>query len=97
MPCVLNVKIPIVTKPICAIDEYAINFFISSCMSATNEVYIIAIILKVKINGVKYSEAKGNIPTENLRNPYPPIFKRIAARTTEPGVGASTCASGNQV
>src|SRR4029077_8822342 len=29
--------------------------------------------------------------------PYPPIFSVIAARTTEPPVGASTCASGSQV
>ena len=29
--------------------------------------------------------------------PYPPIFNMIAARITEPPVGASTCASGNQV
>jgi len=26
-----------------------------------------------------------------------PILSRIAARITDPGVGASTCASGNQV
>src|SRR5690606_23935295 len=29
--------------------------------------------------------------------PYPPIFSSNAARITETGVGASTCASGNQV
>ena len=31
------------------------------------------------------------------RNPYPPIFSVIAARITEPPVGASTCASGSHV
>ena len=31
------------------------------------------------------------------RKPYAPIFSVIAASTTEPPVGASTCASGNQV
>ena len=31
------------------------------------------------------------------RKPYPPIFSMIAASTTEPPVGASTCASGNHV
>ena len=56
-----------------------------------------AITLNVKTNGVKYSEANGNIPTENLKKPYPAIFRRIAARITEPAVGASTCASGNHV
>ena len=54
-------------------------------------------ILNVKINGVKYSEAIGNIGSENLKKPYPAIFKSIAARITEPAVGASTWASGNQV
>ena len=32
-----------------------------------------------------------------LNRPYPPIFKRSAASTTEPAVGASTWASGSQV
>jgi len=27
-----------VTKPICATEEYAISFFMSSCISATSEV-----------------------------------------------------------
>jgi len=30
-------------------------------------------------------------------NPYVPIFRRIAARMTDPAVGASVCASGSQV
>ena len=32
------VKVPMVTKPMCATDEYAISFFMSSCASATSEV-----------------------------------------------------------
>src|SRR3954463_6333477 len=51
----------------------------------------------VKMNGAKSSEATGNIGKEKRRKPYPPIFRRIAARITEPAVGASTCASGSQV
>ena len=58
---------------------------------------MIAIILKVYINGVKYSDAKGNIGIENLKKPYPAIFNKIAARITDPAVGASTCASGHHV
>ena len=50
-----------------------------------------------KLSGVKYSEANGNIGKENLKNPYPAIFKSIAANITDPAVGASTWASGNQV
>src|SRR5690242_6881811 len=56
-----------------------------------------AIAESANIIGVKYSEASGNIGRENRTNPYPPIFRRIAARITEPAVGASTCASGSQV
>jgi len=29
--------------------------------------------------------------------PYPPIFNNIPAKITDPTVGASTCASGNQI
>src|SRR6476646_8357701 len=47
--------------------------------------------------GANISEAFGNIGSEKRKKPYPPIFKRIAARITEPAVGASTCASGSQV
>ena len=53
--------------------------------------------LKVYIRGVKYSDAIGNIGIENLKKPYPAIFNNMAARITEPAVGASTCASGNHV
>lgn len=28
--------------------------------------------------------------------PYPPIFKRTAAKIIDPSIGASTCAFGNQ-
>ena len=41
--------------------------------------------------------ASGIIGRENLRNPYVPIFRRTAARITDPAVGASTWASGSQV
>src|ERR1700686_5828722 len=50
-----------------------------------------------KISGAKSCEAIGNIGSEKRRKPYPPIFKRIASRITDPAVGASTWASGSQV
>src|SRR5918992_6010528 len=56
-----------------------------------------AITDSVKMNGAKSAEACGNIGSEKRRKPYPPIFRRIAARMTEPAVGASTWASGSQV
>src|SRR4051795_11432768 len=51
----------------------------------------------VNTSGANISDASGNIGKEKRRKPYPPIFSRIAARITEPAVGASTCASGSQV
>src|ERR1700761_1229425 len=56
-----------------------------------------AITDSVNMNGAKSAEACGNIGREKRRNPKPPIFRRMAARTTEPAVGASTWASGSQV
>ena len=37
-PAWSRAKMPMVTKPICATEEYAISFFTSSCISATSEV-----------------------------------------------------------
>src|SRR2546421_4182808 len=42
-------------------------------------------------------DASGVIGNEKRRKPYAPSFSMIAASTTEPPVGASTCASGSQV
>src|SRR3990170_252953 len=50
-----------------------------------------------KTSGANISEAIGNIGKEKRRKPYPPILSRMAARITEPAVGASTWASGSQV
>src|SRR5262245_54728113 len=41
--------------------------------------------------------ASGNIGSEKRTKPYVPIFRRIAARMTDPAVGASVCASGSHV
>ncbi len=41
--------------------------------------------------------ASGVIGSDRRRKPYPPILSMMAASTTEPPVGASTCASGSQV
>src|SRR6516162_9351515 len=58
---------------------------------------MIAITESEKISGAKSWEASGNIGSEKRRKPYSPIFKSMAARITEPAVGASTWASGSQV
>ncbi len=46
---------------------------------------------------VVFVAASGNMGSRNRRKPYAPIFSSTAARMTEPGVGASTWASGNHV
>ena len=50
-----------------------------------------------KLMEQNFPEAMGNNPIENLIKPYPAIFNKIAASKTDPAVGASTWASGNQV
>jgi hypothetical protein len=40
--------------------------------------------------------AKGNIGTGKRKKPYPPSFNNKLAKITDPTVGASTWASGNQ-
>src|SRR4029453_1006864 len=49
------------------------------------------------IIGTNARDASGRIGRLNRRNPYVPIFRRTAAKITEPAVGASVCASGSQV
>src|SRR6201996_9327845 len=58
---------------------------------------MMATMLMVKTSGANISDAAGNMGSEKRRKPYPPIFRRIPARMTEPAVGASTWASGSQV
>ena len=65
----MNVNIPIVTKPICATEEYAISFLISSCAIAIKEVYIIAITERTKTRSVKTNDPIGNSGIENLNIP----------------------------
>src|ERR1700730_16879338 len=52
---------------------------------------------RVTIIGTKARDASGRIGRLKRRNPYVPIFRRTAARITEPAVGASVCASGSHV
>jgi hypothetical protein len=49
------------------------------------------------MKGVERSVASGNMGIENLKNPWVPNFEGIPAKMTDPAVGASTWASGNQI
>src|SRR5216110_1205094 len=51
----------------------------------------------VTIIGTNARDESGRIGRLKRMNPYVPIFRRTAARITEPAVGASVCASGSQV
>ena len=51
----------------------------------------------MKTNGAKNAEESKNKPSEYLKKPKPPSFNKIPARITLPDVGASQCASGNQI
>ena len=45
---------------------------------------------------IKNADAFGNKTNEKRKKPYPPNFNKIPAKSIEPAVGASQCASGNQ-
>ena len=58
---------------------------------------MIPITARIETNVAKWMEACGNRLRLNRSNPYVPTFSRTPARSTEPAVGASVCASGSQV
>src|SRR5438094_9676463 len=97
MPTGLSANIPSITIAMWLTDEYATSRFQSRCASATSAPYTMPMTDSTKIIGTKYLEASGRIGRLNRRNPYVPIFRRTAARITEPAVGASVCASGSHV
>ncbi len=52
---------------------------------------------RARIQGTNSRVASGNSGIAKRRIPKEPIFSRIAARNTDPAVGASVWASGSQV
>ena len=58
---------------------------------------MIAIRLSTMIAPANVWAAPGNSGRANRMKPYAPSFSMIAARITDPAVGASTWASGSQV
>lgn len=47
-------------------------------------------------NGYAMKSVTGFSSTVICSIPYPPSFRRMAARTMDPAIGASVCAFGNQ-
>ncbi len=96
-PTGFSANIPSITSAMWLTEEYATRRFQSFCASATSAPYTMPMIDSVTIIGTKCREASGRIGRLKRMNPYVPIFRRTAARITEPAVGASVCASGSQV
>lgn len=80
---------PAINNPICPTEEYAIKDFMSGCRKQMNLV-IIAPIREILRNGVEYVLLNIEIIFVIRINPYPPSFKRTAARIIDPEIGAST-------
>ena len=60
---------PSVTKPMCAIDEYAMSFFMSVCTSATKPMYTTAISDRPMITQSNSREASGVMGSAKRRKP----------------------------
>src|SRR5437773_2359008 len=58
---------------------------------------MIPITARTETNVAKWIEACGNMLRLNRSSPYVPTLSKTPARSTEPAVGASVCASGSQV
>ena len=61
------------------------------------DAYVNPINAIINIKNIKSYDTWKKKPINNLSIAYVPNFNNIPARITEPGVGASTCASGNQI
>ena len=73
------------------VDEKQLSFSYPSCINFLQRTYKLLLIgLRSLNNIVKIYAFIGNNPIENLINPYPAIFNKIAAKRTDPAVGAST-------
>ena len=58
---------------------------------------MIPITANTPMNQAQFFASSGRIGSAILMNPYVPSFSRMAARSTEPTVGAAVWASGNHV
>jgi len=85
---------PLVTKPMCLTEEYAIKDLRSVWRIQINLVIQAPIkdtlIIKEEILGFKFIKF-----AESRKRPYPPSLRRTPAKIMEPATGASTCALGS--
>lgn len=87
-------KAPAIRRPMCPTEEYAIRDFRSVCRRHMREVVIAPHRAMLMIRDVMVDLLGGK--KRIMRSmPYPPNFRRIAARIIEPAIGASTWALGS--
>jgi hypothetical protein len=85
---------PVSIRPICPTEEYAINDLRSGWRIQINLVAI-APVIEILISSVEDSDTIFWNNIDIRASPYPPNFSRIAAKTIEPAIGASTWAFGS--
>ncbi len=72
--------------------------FLMSCWTSARQApYTMLTTDSVMSAGVNNLVASGKSGKPNFMKPYVPILSSTPARITDPGVGASTCASGSHV
>jgi hypothetical protein len=86
----VKIIIPNIATFICAIDEYAIIRLMSTWRNVEKDVNTIETTHMVTTRDEKYCVAIGNTGNNTRKKPYPPTFRRIAAKITDPSVGDST-------
>lgn len=93
-PQVFSLIAPAIMIPIWPTDEQAIRDFKSVWRRHIKLVYT-APVMAILIYSEDVLESSG-VKRSTIRiSPYPPSLSRMAARTIEPAIGASTCALGS--
>lgn len=82
-------RAPAINRPMWPTDEYAISAFKSVCRRHIRDV-LIAPHKAIEIINEGIRELVGGKCRIIRSNPYPPSFRRIAARIIDPAIGAST-------
>lgn len=88
------IEIAAITKPMWLIEEYAIRDFRSVCCRQV-KLARVAPQRDRTTNGRNMSVFRAGRVWAIRMMPYPPSFSRIAARTIDPAIGASTWALGS--
>lgn len=83
-----------ITNPMWLTEEKAINDFMSVCREHRAADKITPKREKT-INGAAAGAKESSIIVPMRKIPYPPSFRRVAAKIIDPAMGASTCALGS--